>query len=101
MKEQTLMDKNTTAINHDLNTLAEDARGLMAATADIASDQVTSARRRVAAALETGKEAYDGLRERAIEGVKSADRGVRDHPYETIGIALGIGALIGFLVGRK
>ncbi len=37
--------------------------------------------------------AEQGARERA----RAADRVVRDHPYHTIGIALGLGALIGVL----
>jgi ElaB/YqjD/DUF883 family membrane-anchored ribosome-binding protein len=101
MKDQSMMDKQRQAINNDLSTLAEDARALMAATADVAGDKVADARKRVAAALDTGKEAYGRVRDRAIEGAKAADREVRDHPYESIGIAFGIGALIGFLVGRK
>jgi ElaB/YqjD/DUF883 family membrane-anchored ribosome-binding protein len=101
MKEQTMMDKQRQVINNDLSTLAEDARALMAATADVAGDKVADARKRVAAALDTGKEVYGRARDRAIEGAKAADREVRNHPYESIGIAFGIGALIGFLVGRK
>ena len=36
-----------------------------------------------------------------VEGAKVADRVVRDHPYETIGIAFGLGLLIGILARRK
>ena len=37
----------------------------------------------------------------AAERAKAADRVVRDHPYQTIGVAFGLGLLIGFLVHRK
>ncbi len=39
--------------------------------------------------------------QRAIERARAADRLVRDHPYPTLGMALGAGVLIGVLVGRK
>jgi ElaB/YqjD/DUF883 family membrane-anchored ribosome-binding protein len=39
--------------------------------------------------------------EKAVDRAKAADRLIRDHPYQTIGIALGLGLLIGFLARRK
>ena len=81
--------------------LADDARALMTATADVAGDKVSEARKRLAAALESGKEVYGRAREKAVEGVKAADEVVHNHPYQAIGIALGVGALLGYLVSRR
>jgi ElaB/YqjD/DUF883 family membrane-anchored ribosome-binding protein len=39
--------------------------------------------------------------EKAVERAKAADRVIRDHPYQTIGLAFGIGVLIGVLVRRR
>jgi ElaB/YqjD/DUF883 family membrane-anchored ribosome-binding protein len=39
--------------------------------------------------------------EKAVERGKAADKLIRDHPYQTIGIAFGLGLLIGILVRRK
>jgi ElaB/YqjD/DUF883 family membrane-anchored ribosome-binding protein len=39
--------------------------------------------------------------EKAVERAKAADRVVRDYPYQTIGLALGLGLLIGILARRK
>ena len=39
--------------------------------------------------------------QKAKEQAKVADQVVRDHPYETIGIAFGLGLLIGLLARRK
>ena len=36
-----------------------------------------------------------------IAGAKAADKTIRDHPYESIGVAFGLGLLIGVLVTRK
>jgi len=95
------MSKQTQAIRNDMGTLAEDARALMAATADVAGDKVAEARKRLAAALESGKEIYGQVRNKAAEGVKVADQAVRDNPYQAIGIALGIGAVIGYVVANR
>src|SRR3954465_5386975 len=95
------MNKQSQAIENDLGTLAEDARALMAATADVAGEKVGEARKRLAAALERGKEIYDRVKDKAIEGAKVADQTVRANPYQAIAIAAGVGALLGYLVGRK
>jgi len=41
------------------------------------------------------------LEGKAIDGAKTADKTIRDHPYQSIGIAVGVGLLIGVLVARK
>ena len=95
------MNKQTQAISNDMSQLAEDARALMTATADVAGEKVGEARKRLAAALENGREIYGRVREKAVEGAKAADEAVHEHPYQAIGIALGVGALIGYLVSRR
>ena len=95
------MNKQTQAISNDMGQLAEDASALMAATADVAGEKVGEARKRLAAALESGKEIAGRVRDKAVEGAKAADEAVREHPYQAIGIALGVGAVIGFLVARR
>ena len=95
------MSKHTSTESTDLGTLAEDARALMAATADVAGDKVGEARKRLAAALESGKEMYGRVKEKAVEGAKAADATVREHPYQAIGIALGVGAVVGYLLARR
>lgn len=50
------MNKNTKAISHDIGQLAEDARALMVATADVAGEKVAEARKRLGAALERARE---------------------------------------------
>jgi ElaB/YqjD/DUF883 family membrane-anchored ribosome-binding protein len=99
-KETIHMNKSQSTEN-DLGTLAEDARALMAATADVAGEKVGEARKRLAAALESGKQIYGRVREKAVEGAKAADQTVRENPYQAIAIALGVGAVIGFLAARR
>jgi ElaB/YqjD/DUF883 family membrane-anchored ribosome-binding protein len=84
-----------------MDTLAEDARALMAATADVAGEKVAEARTRLAAALESAKEFAGRVRDKAVDGAKAADEVVRDNPYQAIGIAFGVGALVGCLAMRR
>jgi len=95
------MSKETQAISNDMGQLADDARALMAATADVAGEKVGEARKRLAAALERAKEIAGRVKEKAIAGAKVADEAVHEHPYQAIGIALGVGAILGYLVSRR
>jgi ElaB/YqjD/DUF883 family membrane-anchored ribosome-binding protein len=95
------MDKQTQATSNDVGTLAEDERALMAATADVAREKVSEACKRLAAALDSGKNIVGRVKEKAVEGAKAADQMVRESPYQTIAIAFGVGAVIGFLLARR
>jgi len=95
------MDKQKHSSGNDMGTLAEDARALMAATADVAGEKVGEARNRLAAALESGKEIYGRVRDKAVQGAKVADQTVRENPYQAMCVALGVGAIIGYLVARR
>ena len=101
MKERHNMDKHTEAIGNDMGQLAEDARALLAATADVAGEKVGEARKRLAAALERSKEIYGRVRDKAVEGAKAADEAVHEHPYQAIAIGVGVGAILGYLVARR
>jgi ElaB/YqjD/DUF883 family membrane-anchored ribosome-binding protein len=95
------MNPETQKISHDVNQLAEDARALLTATADVAGEKVGEARKRLAAALESGKEMAGCVRDKAIAGAKVADQTVRANPYQAIAIGVGVGALVGYLMGRR
>jgi ElaB/YqjD/DUF883 family membrane-anchored ribosome-binding protein len=100
-QQKRTMNKQPLAINNDKSTLGEESRALMAATAEVAGEQVTEARNRLAAALESGKQILGRVKERAVEGAKATDECAHEHPYEAIGVALGVGALIGYLIARR
>jgi ElaB/YqjD/DUF883 family membrane-anchored ribosome-binding protein len=95
------MNKETQAIGNDIGQLADDARALMTATADVAGEKVGEARKRLAAALERSKEIAANMRDKAVAGAKVADKAVHEHPYQAIAIGVGVGALIGYLVARR
>ena len=89
----------------DLKTLARDAEDLLKATVEDASERTKEARARLGTALERAKSTYEGAEEQTIATMKAAakkaDTVIRDHPYESIGVAFGVGLLIGVLFRRK
>ena len=95
------MDKQKRADENGMGSLAEDARALMAATADVAGDKVVEARKRLAAALDSGKQIFGRVREKTVESAKAADQVVRENPYQTLVIAVGVAVVIGYLLGRR
>ena len=95
------MNRHTQAHNNEMNTLAKDARALMTGTADAAGERVGEARKRLAAALDSAKEIAGRVRDQAVEGVKAADQAVRDKPYQAIGIAFAVGAVVAYFVMRR
>jgi ElaB/YqjD/DUF883 family membrane-anchored ribosome-binding protein len=95
------MSKETQAAGNDMGQLAEDARALMAATADVAGEKVGEARKRLAAALDSAKEIAGNVRDKAVAGAKATDQAVHEHPYQAIAIGVGVGALLGYLIARR
>jgi ElaB/YqjD/DUF883 family membrane-anchored ribosome-binding protein len=81
--------------------LMEDAQALLAATTHVAGEKVVEARKRLTAAIEKGKETWNNVQEKAIAGAKAMDEVIRDNPYKALGIALGVGTLIGYLLRRR
>jgi len=47
------------------------------------------------------KEIIQRAEQKAVERAKAADQLVRNHPYQTMGLAVGIGVIISLLAGRK
>jgi ElaB/YqjD/DUF883 family membrane-anchored ribosome-binding protein len=62
-----------------------------------ASEQI---RAKLAAALETARLQKARLQEKTRDGAMATDRAVRSHPYESLGIALAFGLLVGILIRR-
>jgi ElaB/YqjD/DUF883 family membrane-anchored ribosome-binding protein len=85
----------------DLKTVVQDAQDLMEATAGQAGEKASQARSRLAAAIESAKATCQRLEEKTVAAAKATDKTIREHPYESIGIAFGLGLLVGVLIARK
>lgn len=85
----------------DLKVVMRDAEDLLKATASQAGEKVSEVRSRLTSALESAKATCHNLQDKTVEAAKATDKVIREHPYESIGVAFGVGLLIGVLVMRR
>jgi len=95
------IEESTEKLLQDLRAVVHDGEELLKAGASELSERGMAAKERLAAALEAAKETRRKLEERALAGARATDRVIREHPYESIGIAFGVGMLLGVLISRK
>jgi ElaB/YqjD/DUF883 family membrane-anchored ribosome-binding protein len=84
----------------DLGSAVREGEDLLNAPAGEQGEKGRALRAKLETAVEKAKALYERLEEKTVAAAKAADQTVREHPYQAIGIAFGIGAIIGFLVAR-
>ena len=96
---------NKARIEQDLKAVIADAEELLHATATQAGDQFTALRERIQDTLYRAKVKLAQAEGAVIDGTKevarAADDYVDDHPWRAVGIAAGVGLVIGLLIGRR
>ena len=92
---------NAEKLMKDLKVLSRDAEAILHATAGQAGDKLGDLRDRLSGALESAKATCRRIEARAVASARYADETIREHPYESIGVAFGVGLLIGVLVARR
>ena len=85
-------------LTRDLETLVEDGEDLLKSGASRLNEQ---AHAKLAQALEAAKATGVKLKDKALQGARSTDETIREYPYQSLGVAFGIGVLIGVLVHRR
>ncbi|MBI3417498.1 MAG: DUF883 domain-containing protein [Verrucomicrobia bacterium] len=95
------IDLNTEKLVTDLKRIIADSEELLRATADAVGEKAGVLRERLSETLASAKRRCHELETRTVDCAKAADQVVREHPYQSIGAAFGIGLLIGVLVTRK
>ncbi len=95
------MTKHKKVAAHHHDNLKAHAKALVQATGQIADAKVSEARNKLTEILESISETAEEVEHMAIEKAKQADDFITENPYKTAGIALGIGALIGYLISRR
>lgn len=92
---------NTDKLVADLRRVVSDSEELLRESAGAVGDKAQAVRERLTETLEAAKVTCRKLEDKAIEGAKATDKVIRDHPYQSLGVAFGVGLLIGVLVTRK
>lgn len=90
---------------NDFKVVVADAEALLKATASQSGEKIAALRAKAEESLRAGKirmaEAQEALLVRTREAADAADVYVHDNPWRAIGIAAGIGLVVGLLIGRR
>jgi ElaB/YqjD/DUF883 family membrane-anchored ribosome-binding protein len=95
------IEESTEKLLQDLKAVVQDGEDLLRAGASELGERGRAARERLTAALEVAKETGRRLQERTVAGAKATDHFIRENPYQSIGVAFGIGMLLGVLINRR
>jgi ElaB/YqjD/DUF883 family membrane-anchored ribosome-binding protein len=101
MTEQVTTEK----LFQDLQIVVRDAEALLKATAGQAGEKLQEARAKTEESLRQAKTRIESLEQAAVnsgkEMVNSAEGYVRQNPWQALGVAAGVGLVLGVLLSRK
>ena len=96
---------NRDKLVQDMKVVIADAEELLRATASQAGEKISVARDRIQDSLHDAKvklaEAEALVAERAKQAARYTDEYVHENPWRAIGIAAGIGLLLGLIITRR
>jgi ElaB/YqjD/DUF883 family membrane-anchored ribosome-binding protein len=103
MSEMTTNHKEK--LMNDLKLVIADAEELLKLTAGNVGDKAAEMRMRMQARMEQAKADLSNLQEMAVnrakDAGKAADNYVHDNPWRAVGIAAGVGLVVGLLISRR
>ena len=92
-------------LTRDLKALLKDAETVLRETKDHLGDKLnekaSAARARLEESIENAREKIAELEEGVKDQAKAADEYVREHPWQSAGVALGVGLILGLLISRS
>ena len=99
------VDASKDQLVRDFKILVADAESLLKATAGHSGEAVAAMRAKVGESLAVAKVKLTEAEQLALEKAKAAaaatDEYVHEHPWHAVGIAAGVGLVIGLLIGRR
>src|SRR5882724_12217830 len=101
--------KSNKAAAHTPKELLAEMKALVAEAQTMAADTVSeysaealdSLRARFADAQERFADLYAGAKKKVIAGARYTDATIRENPYQSLAVALGVGVVVGVLIGRS
>jgi ElaB/YqjD/DUF883 family membrane-anchored ribosome-binding protein len=89
----------------DFKTVVADAEALLKATANQGGDELAEVRAKAEESLRVVKarmsESQAALLVKTKEAAKATDVYVHENPWKSVGIAVGVGLVVGLLSGRR
>ena len=95
------IEETTERLLQELRAVVHDGEELLKSGAQELGEKGMAARERLSAALEAAKKTGHKLEERALAGARATDVLIRENPYQSIGIAFGLGIVLGVLINRR
>jgi len=95
------MNTETSRVQDSMHKIKDDTQALLAATAEAAGEKAAQARNQLAALTAAAKDTCAVAKRKAVESARATDMAIRENPYRALGIAFGVGALVGFLLSRS
>jgi ElaB/YqjD/DUF883 family membrane-anchored ribosome-binding protein len=96
---------SATQLIDDLTAVIRDAENLLRATASQTGEKVQEMRARAEETVRQAKARLAGVEEEALEHARElageADQYVRGNPWQAVGIAAGVGLILGLLMSRR
>jgi ElaB/YqjD/DUF883 family membrane-anchored ribosome-binding protein len=105
--EQAISESNRTKakVVEDFKSIVNDADDLLQATAKVSGEGFNLARAKFSEKLQNAKaslaDAEQLLENKAKQAATATDDYVKGNPWTAVGIAAGVGILIGFLFGKR
>ena len=100
-----MLANNIKTVRNDMKTLVKDAQDLLREASLASGDKAEELRARGLAMLDTAMEKAHEVQVIAVEKGKAAahstDEFVHEHPWKAVGIAAGIGLVVGMLISRR
>lgn len=89
----------------DLRVVVADAEELLRATAGQTGEKISVVRERIQESLASARERLAVAQESAItkarQATKATDEYVHENPWKSVGIAAGVGLVVGMLISRN
>ena len=100
-----MSDVTTEQLVDDLKVVMRDAEALIRATSAQTGEKIQEVRARAEESLRLAKDRLIEVEEEALrrarEVAEATEEYVRDNPWQSLGIAAGVGLVLGILIARR
>jgi ElaB/YqjD/DUF883 family membrane-anchored ribosome-binding protein len=100
-----MSDVTTEQLVDDLKVVMRDAEALIRATSAQTGEKIQEVRARAEESLRQAKDRLVEVEEEALrrarEVAEATEEYVRDNPWQSLGIAAGVGLVLGILIARR
>jgi ElaB/YqjD/DUF883 family membrane-anchored ribosome-binding protein len=70
-------------------------------TREHTTNETSEVQAKLSAVIDKAQDLCERLQNQTATAAKATDRAVREHPYQAVGIAFGVGLLIGIIMARS